>query len=311
VDRPRVRRALPWLLFPAVVGAQLGYALATPSLDLAGRLGLPAATNAALRPLSAIALFYTLIALLERAFPYRPEWNRSHGDVRADLLHLLFTGQGAQGLFLALAAGPLIALSGLVSSASGAPLWPSGAPALVQLALALVLGELGHYAFHRLSHESPLVWRLHAAHHSAPRLYWLNATRFHVLDLFLLITCESLPLALLGAGAEVLGPYFVFRAVYGQVQHCNVDMRTPRWLDWLWSSPGVHRFHHSTLAREGNTNYGAVLNVWDHVFGSFYRPAAPFAGPVGIGPLPHFPAGYLAQQLSPFRWARLRASSQA
>ena len=304
-----MRRSVPWLLFPLVVTAMLGYALATPSLDFAARLGLPGAANAALRPLSAIALFYTAIAALERAFPYRREWNRSHGDVRTDLLHLIFTGQGAQGLFLALASGPLIALSASVSAAIGAPLWPTSAPALAQLALALVLGELGHYAFHRLSHENPWVWRLHAAHHSAPRLYWLNATRFHVLDLFLLITCESLPLALLGAGAETLGPYLVFRAVYGQVQHCNVDMRTPRWLDWLWSSPGVHRWHHSTLSREGNTNYGAVLNVWDHVFRSFFRPGAPFAGPVGIGQLPDFPGSYLGQQLAPFRWARVRAGS--
>jgi sterol desaturase/sphingolipid hydroxylase (fatty acid hydroxylase superfamily) len=306
-----VRRSVPWLLFPLVVTALLAYALGTPSLDFAAPLGLPGAANAALRPLSAIVVFYGLIAGLERAFPYRREWNRSHGDVRTDALHLLLTGQGAQGLFLALASGPLIGLSAWVSAQSGAPLWPTGWPALAQLALALVLGEFGHYVFHRLSHENPWVWRLHAAHHSAKRLYWLNATRFNVLDLFLLITCESLPLALLGAGAEVLGPYFVFRAVYGQIQHCNVDMRTPRWLDWLWSSPGVHRWHHSTVSREGNTNYGAVLNVWDHAFRSFFRPDAPFAGPVGIGQLPHFPAGYLAQQLAPFRWARIRRGRAA
>jgi sterol desaturase/sphingolipid hydroxylase (fatty acid hydroxylase superfamily) len=305
-----LRHIARWLLFPLLVTAMLAYALWTPSLDFAAALGLPGAADAALRPLSAILLFYTTIAVLERALPYRPEWNRPHGDVRTDVLHLLVTGQGAQGLFLALASGPLIALSAWVAAQAGAPLWPSGWPALAQLALALVLGELGHYAFHRLSHESPLVWRLHAAHHSAPRLYWLNATRFNVLDLFVLISCESLPLALLGAGAEALGPYFVFRAVFGQLQHCNVDMRTPRWIDWLWSSPGVHRWHHSTLSREGNTNYGAVLNVWDHVFRSFFRPDAPFAGPVGIGQLPHFPAGYLAQQLAPFRWARVRREAR-
>jgi sterol desaturase/sphingolipid hydroxylase (fatty acid hydroxylase superfamily) len=301
-----LRRALPWLLFPLVVTAMLAYALATPHLDFARWLGQPEAANAAYRPLSAIVLFYGLIALLERAFPYRREWNRSHGDVWTDVFHLLFTGQGAQGLFFALASAPLIALSAWVTASVGAPLWPSSAPALVQLALALLLGELGHYVFHRLSHENSLVWRLHAAHHSAPRLYWLNATRFHVLDLFLLISFESLPLALLGAGADVLGPYLVFRAVYGQVQHCNVDMRTPRWLDWLWSSPGVHRWHHSTVSREGNHNYGAVLNVWDHVFRSFLRPDRPFAGPVGIGQLPDFPRGYLGQQLAPFRWAAVR-----
>jgi len=306
-----VRRALEWLLFPLVVTAMLAYALATPRLDLAAALGLPPAANAGLRPASAIALFYPLVAVLERIFPHRREWNRPHGDVLADVCHLLFTGAAAQALVAAIVLGPLTLLSAQVASLAGAPLWPRGWPLLAQLGLALVLGELGHYAFHRLSHEQPWVWRLHAAHHSAKRLYWLNATRFHVLDLTLIISCESLPLALLGASADVLGPYFVFRAIYGQVQHCNVEMRTPRWIDWLWSSPNVHRWHHSTDSREGNHDYGAVLNVWDHVFGSFFRPGVPFAGPVGIGQLPEFPASYLGQQLSPFRWARIRRANRS
>jgi sterol desaturase/sphingolipid hydroxylase (fatty acid hydroxylase superfamily) len=283
------------------------YALATPRLDLAAGLGLPAALNAALRPASAILLFYPLIALLERLFPHRAEWNRPHGDVRADVLHLAVTGPAAQTLVAAVVVGPLALLSAWVAGAAGGALWPGAAPLWLQLCLALVLGELGHYAFHRLSHENHLVWRLHATHHGARRLYWLNATRFHVLDLALLISCESLPLALLGASGEVLGPYFAFRAVYGQLQHCNVEMPTPRWIDWLWSSPNVHRWHHSNLSREGNHNYGAVLNVWDHVFRSFHRPDAPFAGVVGIGQIPSFPSGYLAQQLSPFRWKQLVA----
>jgi ornithine lipid hydroxylase len=298
-------------LFPLVVTAMLAYALWSPSLDLASGLDLGAGANQALRPLSAIVLFYALIAGLERLFPHRAEWSRSHGDVRADVLHLLLTGAIAQALVGAAVLGPLALLSGWVSQAAGGALWPAGWPMLAQLGLAVLLGELGHYAFHRVSHESRLVWRLHAAHHSPHRLYWLNATRFHVLDLFLIISCESLPLALMGAGAEVLAPYFVFRAIYGQLQHCNVEMPTPRWLDWLWSSPNVHRWHHSTRSAEGNHNYGAVLNVWDHVFRSFHRPDAPFAGPVGIGQLPRFPSGWLAQQLAPLRWARVRRANSA
>lgn len=298
------------LLFPLVVTAMAAYALAAPSLALAGALGLPAAADPALRTGAAVLLFYGLIAALERLFPHRREWSRSHGDVRTDVLHLVVSSGAAQALFAALALGPLTLLSARVSGAAGGALWPAHWPMLAQLGLALVLGELGHYVFHRLSHESHFVWRFHAAHHSAPRLYWLNATRFHVLDLFALLAFESLPLALFGAGAEVLGPYFVFRAVYGQLQHGNVDMPTPRWIDWLFSSPNVHRWHHSAVSREGNHNYGAVLNVWDHVFRSFFRPDAPFAGPVGIGQLPNFPAGYLGQLLAPFRWRRIRRAAQ-
>jgi sterol desaturase/sphingolipid hydroxylase (fatty acid hydroxylase superfamily) len=295
---------VPYLLFPTIVVAMIAYALASPGIDRAV-LGEAGGDFASVGVLGGILIFYPLLAVLERIFPYRGDWNRSRGDVGADALHLALTSPAAQGLFAALALGPLTMLSARIAALAGGPLWPSGAPMLVQLALALVLGELGHYAFHRLAHENRWVWRLHATHHGAERLYWLNATRFHVLDLFLIIACESVPLALFGAGGEALGPYFAFRAVYGQIQHCNIDMRTPRWLDWLWSSPNVHRWHHSTDPREGNNNYGAVLNVWDHAFRSFFRPEAAFAGPVGIGNVPHFPRGYIAQQLSPWRWKRV------
>ncbi len=46
----------------------------------------------------------------------------------------------------------------------------------------MIVSEFGSYWAHRLMHERPLLWRLHAVHHSAERLYWLNAGRFHPLD---------------------------------------------------------------------------------------------------------------------------------
>ncbi len=300
-----VRCVASYLLFPLVVAGITAYALISPGIYATDSFGQAGDVYAGVAVISAIAIAYPLLAILERLLPYRPEWNRSHGDIFTDALHLGLTGPTAQGLARAFIVGPLTLLSAGVARAAGGPLWPTQAPMLAQLAFALVLGELGHYVFHRLAHENPWVWRLHATHHGATRLYWLNATRFQVLDLFLIISCESIPLALMGAGREVLGPYFVFRAVYGQVQHCNIDMRTPRWIDWLWSSPSVHRWHHSANSREGNHNYGAVLNVWDHVFQSFFRPNASFAGSVGIGSIPAFPTGYLAQQLSPLRWKQV------
>jgi hypothetical protein len=45
------------LLFPFVVAAMTVYALASPSLDLVGALGLPEAANPGLRPAAAILLF--------------------------------------------------------------------------------------------------------------------------------------------------------------------------------------------------------------------------------------------------------------
>jgi sterol desaturase/sphingolipid hydroxylase (fatty acid hydroxylase superfamily) len=286
------------------------FAVFGSTVDLAAPLGLAPETNLALLSLAAIGIFYSAVAVLERVHPYRREWNRPAGDRRTDLLHLLFTGPLSSAAFDATLRGVAATAAVWIAARLDLALWPASLPAPAQLYLAILVAELGHYAFHRLSHESPWVWRVHATHHSAPRLYWLNATRFHPLDLFALIAFQNLPLILLGAPPRVFAMYALFSIVYGQLQHGNIELRTGA-LDWIFSTPGMHRFHHAMDPRIGNANYGAILSAWDHVFRTFLRPRnGIFEGPIGIGAMPGFPRGYLAQLASPFRWKRVERASR-
>jgi sterol desaturase/sphingolipid hydroxylase (fatty acid hydroxylase superfamily) len=306
-----VRTLVAWSLFPLLVGLLVTYAVVGSTWDVATPLGLARDANPGLLILGALLVFYPLIALLEVLVPGRAEWRRPHGDVRTDALHLVVTGPATSTLHEALLHGSVAAAGVWLAARLGTGLWPVAWPALAQLGLALLVAELGHYWFHRLSHERALVWRIHATHHSARRLYWLNATRFHPLDLLGLIACQSAPLFLLGAPARALLMYAIFTVAYGQMQHCNVGLRTSRLVDRLFSTPGVHRWHHSVDAAVGNHNYGAVLSIWDLLFGTYLRPAEPFAGAVGIADLPAFPTRYVAQLASPFRWQRITAMKQA
>lgn len=292
-------------LFPLLVTLMTGVAIFGSSIDLAGSLGLAPSANSGIVLLTTIIFFYSLIAILERLRPYRREWNRPAGDVPTDTLHLLITGPGSNSFFDATVRGFAASGAAWLSAQLGYTLWPTHWPLVGQLYLAILVAEFGHYWFHRLSHENPWVWRLHATHHSAPRLYWLNATRFHPFDLVALISCQSVPLILLGVTPQAFLMYSLFAVVYGQLQHGNIEVRTGG-LDWIFSSPTLHRWHHSTDPREGNANYGAILITWDLVFRSFFRPVPRvFDGPVGIGALPDFPPGYWAQLASPFRWRRI------
>ncbi len=299
------KAAAEWLIFPLGVGALTAWACVAPALDLAGCFGLSPTLNAGLSVLPTILVFTLLLALLERWLPYRPDWNRSQGDLSGDVLHLAITAPLSQLLVQATAGVGLIALAGALAAHVGPGVWPREWPPLAQLLLALALAELGHYVFHRISHENGLVWRLHAPHHAAPRLYWLNAVRFHVLDLVCLVGFQLFPLIALGAPPHALASYTIFSSVYGYFQHCNVALRTGA-LDFVFSTPALHRYHHSTDPREGNQNYGAILSLWDLVFRTFYRPRGrEFAGPVGIAALPEFPRSWLGQQLAPLRYRRI------
>lgn len=238
------------------------------------------------------------IAVLERMLPHRPAWNRSHGDVRTDVLHMVFGMLPVPALFRAAALGGLTAAASALSSRFGGPLWPAHWPMVVQLVVALLVAELGQYWVHRLAHERASLWRLHVVHHSVERLYWLNAGRFHPLDTLLQHASQIAPLVILGAGDQVIALFTVFTAANGMLRHANVDMRTS-WLGWVLSTAELHRWHHSLEVDESNANYGANLIVWDVLFGT--RRAPRHAGPAKLGLAHAFPRDFLGQLASPFR----------
>jgi sterol desaturase/sphingolipid hydroxylase (fatty acid hydroxylase superfamily) len=62
-------------------------------------------------------------------------------------------------------------------------------------------------------------------------------------------------------------------AVFGMasIQHGNIRLpeRLERWLQPVLVTVDMHRIHHSIAFDQANSNYGAVLSVWDRLFGSF------------------------------------------
>jgi len=243
---------------------------------------------------------YVVIALLERLLPYRAEWLHSHGDVALDGAWLVTNGV-AYRLFEPPALALATIVGGRLAAGLGTGLWPSAAPLFVQLVLALVVAEYFEYWAHRLMHETDLLWRFHAIHHSAPRLYWLNAVRFHPVDYLLLGICKLVPLAVLGAPAAVMGLVNVFSAVHGSYKHSNIPVRLGP-LNWIFSMAELHRWHHSRDVGEANRNYGGNLALWDIVFGTRFLPADRLPPiDVGLANRPSFPLRYFAQLALPFR----------
>ena len=248
--------------------------------------------------------------MLERAHPYQAEWLHSHGDIRTDLIHN-FVNFWIPEVYTVSFVGGLTVAAAWLSNVLGMEIWPTRWPLLGQLLLALVIAEFGTYWIHRLMHEREFLWRFHATHHSAPRLYWLNAGRFHPIDLFSQQVLSVTPLILLGADTRVIALLTLFTATHGMFQHCNIDIRLGP-LNWFFSMAELHRWHHSKHLEEANTNYGANIIWWDIVFRSRFLPhdrEPPTE--IGIGTMPSFPGGYSAQLLSPFRWKKVEQSARA
>jgi sterol desaturase/sphingolipid hydroxylase (fatty acid hydroxylase superfamily) len=260
---------------------------------------------ALIAPVFVASIFW--VALLERWLPYRPEWNQPRGDLRTDFAYLLSTSAVIGVMRGAVATvGALIA--SWISRRWGLPLWPHGWPLIAQLPLAWALVELFAYWPHRWLHSVPWLWRLHATHHSAQRLYWLNATRAHPLEHVFRSSFGLLPLAVVGAGPELLALSVLSDAVIGLFQHANIDIRLGP-LNYVFSAAPVHRWHHSRARAEADTNFGDSFIFWDLVFGTYHHPKHREVGAIGIDGLDAFPADFLPQLASPFRWREIERSS--
>jgi sterol desaturase/sphingolipid hydroxylase (fatty acid hydroxylase superfamily) len=286
-----------WVIFPVILGGAIALALALlPHLGAVGSLVVA----------ETVAL--VSVAVAEHLLPFRADWNRSHEDVGTDILHALVSGIGTTQLVRPLVSVAAVAAASAVQP-SGIGWWPASLPLVAQLALALVLVEFLQYWLHRWQHEVDWLWRFHATHHSAPRLYWLNAARFHPIDIAMLYALGYVPLVFLGCPAEVIMLFALFDAVLGGLQHSNIDVRLG-WLNRVFSMAEPHRWHHSRVLNEANNNYGSNLIIWDLVFGTFFLPQdRQRPESIGIGDMPRFPQRYLAQLASPFRWQRVKAEA--
>lgn len=272
-------------MYPAVVGGAAVLAAVAVRRDVPALAILPGVQ----------ALAILVAAGLERAWPFRRDWLGSRGDVRTDLAHLVFS-TGAVFALRWLAVAAVVALAGTRALAVAA--WPNSWPLAAQVALVLGLQGLVEYGLHRAFHVVPVLWRFHAVHHSAPRVYWLNQWRLHPFE-GLVDGLAIAPAAILGAPAPVL---VVFAAMHGAhlvLQHANIDLRLGA-LGQIVSMSEAHRWHHSPVMAESNGNYGGFLLIWDLLFGTHVAPAGRVA-PDDAGLGRPFPTGYLAQLAAPFR----------
>jgi sterol desaturase/sphingolipid hydroxylase (fatty acid hydroxylase superfamily) len=138
---------------------------------------------------------------------------------------------------------------------------------------AFLLLDLWMYAWHRLVHAVPILWRVHRMHHSDEALDASSAFRFHPLE-----TTASqvlrVPLAwALGVGAAHVAAYEAVFLPVILLHHSNLRLseRADRLLRLLIVTPALHRTHHSPRPVETNSNYGSVLSVWDRLAGTFGR----------------------------------------
>ncbi|MGH8531854.1 MAG: GH3 family domain-containing protein, partial [Gammaproteobacteria bacterium] len=236
-----------------------------------------------------------VLPFLERITPHRRDWRPDAKEWFTDALYTIVIQIALPPLLALLVA---LGLSDLAHPYLHSSLWPHEWPILGQGILMVLLVDLMRYWVHRFAHTNPILWRLHAVHHSPDKLYWLNTARFHPFEKVLQFAFDSMPFILLGVNEYVLAFYFVCYSVNGFYQHSNVHLRLGL-LNYIFSTAELHRWHHSKIVQEANHNYSNTTIIWDIVFGTYYRPRNHDLARAGIQN-DSYPQSFGRQLLGPF-----------
>jgi sterol desaturase/sphingolipid hydroxylase (fatty acid hydroxylase superfamily) len=144
--------------------------------------------------------------------------------------------------------------------------WPS-------LIALFLLTDLAFYVEHRCSHRIRLLWASHSVHHSTERMVVSAAFRLSWTPILSGVFLFYLPIVWIG-----FDPVWVFGMVSASLTyqffiHTELVKRVG-WLEWIINTPSAHRVHHASNSEYIDKNFGGVLMIWDHLFGT-YQPELP------------------------------------
>jgi sterol desaturase/sphingolipid hydroxylase (fatty acid hydroxylase superfamily) len=232
-----------------------------------------------------------LFALRKDQPVFRPEW-------QTDLHHFIVNHMVVG--FVLLATNLLVHKLFGWAARDGVQGWVRDLPFPVALFMIVLVADLVQYWTHRAYHEVPVLWRLHAVHHSVKSMDWLAGSRQHILELLITRTLVLAPIFVLGFSKEVIDAYIVIVGFQAVFNHANVSVRLGP-LRYVVVTPNFHHWHHSQDDEAIDKNYAAHFAFLDHLFGTAVQSDREWPNRYGVVG-DYVPNGFWKQFKFPFVW---------
>jgi len=156
-------------------------------------------------------------------------------------------------------------------------------PGWAKTVASVLLLDYGLYAWHRLTHRVPFLWRFHQVHHIDRDLDTTTALRFHFGEIACSVVWRALCIVAIGPTPEAYAGWQ--RLLLGSIvfHHANVRLpeRFERVVGWFVMTPRLHGIHHAASHALQDSNWSSGLSIWDRLHGSFRGFEA--AEPIGVG----------------------------
>lgn len=149
---------------------------------------------------------------------------------------------------------------GLLNTLTTSPIWKA--------VLSFLLLDLLMYFWHKASHAFDCLWMFHKVHHNDPYLNISTAFRIHFVELFIIFILKAILIIIFGIEEALVLTSEAVMTFFIMFHHTNISFKGEKLLGQAIIVPSLHRTHHSTQRCEHDSNYGAVLSLWDRLFGT-------------------------------------------
>ena len=129
------------------------------------------------------------------------------------------------------------------------------------------LDEFSHYWVHRFNHTVRFMWAAHLVHHSSNhfnlgtsfRLSWIAKLYKPLFYIWLPAIGFHPEMILVCLGIEIVWQFFLHTSYCPKL----------KWIDYIFVTPKQHQVHHAKNTEYLDKNHGAILNIFDRIFGTY------------------------------------------
>ncbi len=141
----------------------------------------------------------------------------------------------------------------------------------VAVLIGVVALDFSSWLVHWIMHKNGLLWRFHLIHHSDNKVDVTTGLRHHPGDSLLRGFFFLLLIFVSGAPMYSVMIYQTLVVTTTAFTHANISLPPllDKALSYVLVSPNMHKVHHHWRQPYTDSNYGAVLAIWDRLFRTF------------------------------------------
>lgn len=229
--------------------------------------------NLETRPLERMGILVgglLLFWIIEGAIPlFKPQYKKSkikHAGVNFvfTVMHLI--------IHTALAVIIVLIADWCKSAQFGLVYW-SNAGILMTIIIAILALDFSSWLVHLIMHKAPALWRFHLIHHTDTNVDVTTGLRHHPGDSFLRGIFFIIFIFVSGTPMYGVMIYQTLVVISTAFTHANISLpkKLDRALSFVFVSPNMHKVHHHWKQPYTDSNYGALLSVWDRFLGTFTK----------------------------------------